>query len=139
MGYDKNIKAKALVFSALHTDEEAADKYGMTRQSLYNWRQQLDTDNELQRLCTEYWMEVRESESWVQDATQTLRTILSALREAADETDKSDPEAFEALVDGFGKVGEILQMARIIDARLGESRQDDLPDRQDDAGQIPGE
>jgi hypothetical protein len=33
-------------------------------------------------------------------------------------------------------LAESLQMARIVDARLGTSRQNDEPDRQDDAGRL---
>lgn len=131
MGYATDTKAKALVYAALHTDEQAAEKYGCGRRSINYWRDELDENQELQEACTRRWEEVRESDSWVQDATHTLRTAQAAIREAADKMDLSNPDALDSLTKAYGEVGNLLQMARIVDARLGANRQNGAEGGQD--------
>jgi len=137
MPYATDTKAKALVYAALHTDQQAADQYECSRRTIINWRQELDENQELQEACTRRWEEVRRSDSWVQDATETLRTAQAAIREAANKMDLSDPKALDSLVNGYKEVGNLLQMARIVDARLGTNRQNGEAGGQDDARQLP--
>jgi len=134
---DKDTQAKAIVHAAIHTDQEAADKHDVHRSTIYRWREKLGQDTELQRLTSKYWQQVRASESWVQDATHTIRSAQSFIRRAADEMDATDPKAVEAMTEALQTLTESLQMARIVDARLGTSRQHDPQDGQDDAGRLP--
>jgi transposase-like protein len=136
MPHDLDTKAKVLVDAALTTDREAADKHGVHRSTIYRWREKLDENHDLQRLTTKYWRDVRAEESWVQGATHTIRKAQAFIRDAADELDPGDPDAVRAMTDALQTLAESLQMARIVDARLGTSRQNDEPDRQDDAGRL---
>lgn len=139
MPYSTDEKAEAIVYAALHTDREAADKCGTTRQSIYNWRNQLDTDQELQKACSEKWREIRSSGSWVQDATRTIRKAEAFIRKGVEEMDASDPRAQEVMGQNLKILAESLQMARIVDARLGTSRQNGEPGGQNAAGQLAAE
>ena len=136
MEHDLDTKAKALVDAALTTDREAADKYGVSRNSIYRWRNRLDEDHELQELTTKYWRQVRAADSWVQDATHTIRKAQAFIRDAADELDASDPDAVRAMTEALRTLTESLQMARVVDARLGQGRQNDEPGGQDDARRL---
>lgn len=131
MEHTLDTKAKALVDAALTTDREAAEKHGVHRSTLYRWRQRLDEDHELQTLTTKYWRQVRADDSWVQGATRTIRKAESFIRNASEELDPSDPDALRAMTKALRTLTESLQMARIVDARLGQSRQNGEADRQD--------
>jgi hypothetical protein len=131
MEHDLDMKAKALVDAALTTDREAADKHGVSRKSIYRWRNRLDEDHELQELTTKYWRQVRAADSWVQGATHTIRKAQAFIRDAADELDAGDPDAVRAMTEALRTLTESLQMARVVDARRGQSRPDDEPGGQD--------
>lgn len=137
MEHDLDTKAKALVDAALTTDREAADKHDVHRSTIYRWRQRLDDDHELQHLTSKYWQQVRAADSWVQDATHTIRKAQSFLRNATDELDASDPEAVRAMTEALRTLTESLQMARIVDARLGQNRPNDQPGRQNGSRRLP--
>jgi transposase-like protein len=131
MEHDLDTKAKALVDAALTTDKEAADKHGVHRSTIYRWRQRLDEDHQLQHLTTKYWQQARAADSWVQDATHTIRKAQAFIRDAADELDAGDPGAVRAMTEALRTLTDSLQMARIVDARLGTGRQDDEPGGED--------
>lgn len=137
MAYALDTKAKIIVEAALTTDLEAAERHDVDRSSIYRWRRQMEEDPELQRLVSMRWDEYRQADSWVQDATHTIRKAQSFIRSAAEHMDPSDPEALEAMTEALNTLTESLQMARIVDARLGTNRPDGEAGRQDDAGRIP--
>ena len=137
MAYALETKAKIIVEAALTTDLEAAERHDVDRSSIYRWRRQMEQDPKLQRLVAMRWKEFRKADSWVQDATHTIRKAQSFIRNAAEEMDPSDPAAVEAMTDALQTLTESLQMARIVDARLGTDRPDGEAGRQDDAGQLP--
>lgn len=137
MQHDKTRKAKALVHAQLTTDQEAAEKYDVHRSTLYRWRESLDEDPEAQRLMASEWKKVRGEDSWVQDCTHTIRSAQSFIRNAADDLDTSDPRAVEAMTDALQTLTDALQMARIVDARLGTSRQNGEEVGEDAARRLP--
>lgn len=137
MQYATHTKAKAIVYAALHTDEQAADKYGCSRRTIINWRNELEENQKLQEACTRRWEEVRESESWVQDATHTLQKAQAFIRQGAEEMDASDPHAQKVMGKNLRIIAEYLQMARIVDARLGTDRHNGEAGGQDDARGLP--
>lgn len=130
MPYATDTKAKAIVYGALHTDQQAAKKFGCSRTSIYQWRKQLDDDEQLQEACTRRWKEIRTADSWIQDATHTIRKAQGFIRNAADDLNPSDPEAVEAMTEALQTLTESLQMARIVHARLGTSPTNGEPGRQ---------
>jgi len=120
-----------LVDASLTTDQAAARKWEVHRSTIYRWREKLEEDPALQRLTTKYWKQAREADSWVQDATRTIRSAQAFIRDAANEMDPSDPHAVEAMTEALQTITDALQMARIVDARLGTSRQNGAASEQD--------
>lgn len=138
MQHDVDTKAKTLVHAQLMTDQEAADKFGVNRTTIWRWREGLDDDPKLQRKMAQEWAKVRSADSWIQDATHTIRSAQSFIRNAADDLDTSDPRAVEAMTQALQTITDALQMARIVDARLGTSRQNGEEGRQNVARQLAG-
>jgi cell division septum initiation protein DivIVA len=118
MPYPTEQKARIIVEASLTTDRKAADNHDCSRRSIQNWRDELDTNTELQERVTELWQEVREADDWVEDATDTIRTALSFLRTAFDELDPSDPEAVEAVTEATRTLSEAKLTADVIEQRL---------------------
>lgn len=118
--YTTDQKAKAIVDAALTTDREAASEHDVSRKSLTRWRKALDTDQALQKRVTELWADVREADTWVEDATGTIRSALSFLRTAMNELDPSDPESVEAVTGAIQTLAEAKALADIIDARVDQ-------------------
>jgi len=137
VAYARETKAKIIVEAALTTDLEAAERHGVDRSTIYRWRQKMENNPDLQRLVSMRWEEFRAADSWVQDATHTIRKAQSFIRNAADEMDPGDPEAVEAMTEALQTLTESLQMARIVDARLGTNRSDREAGGQDGPGPLP--
>lgn len=119
MPYSDTYKARILVEADLTTDRQAAQSHDVSRSSISRWRKAAKEDPDMQELMAERWEEMRRSDSWVQDATHTIRSAQGFLRDATDELDPSDPEAVKAVENALGTLIEGLQMARVVDARLG--------------------
>lgn len=118
MPYPIEQKARIIVDASLTTDRKAANKHDCSRRSIQNWRDELDTNTELQERVTELWKEVRKADDWVEDATDTIRTALAFLRTAFDELDPSDPEAVEAVTEATRTLSEAKLTADVIEQRL---------------------
>jgi len=116
--YTTEKKAKAIVDAALTTDREAASEHDISRKSLTRWRKALDTDQALQKRVTALWAEVREADTWVEDATDTIRSALSFLRGAFNDLDPSDPESVAAVTEALKTLAEAKAVADVIDARV---------------------
>ena len=116
MGFNYERAAAVLVDALYRGDVEAAQRHGVTRRSLYNWRYRLATDQRLAQLFDE---KRRQAEAeWVPQFVPAIRDAVEFLRRAAQELDPTDPDAVHAVAGALKILSEIAMMKEVLDARL---------------------
>jgi len=137
MPYTTHQKAKTIVHAAVTTDRQAAKDMDVSRRSVIRWRDKMSTDPKLAQAVAKVWKEYRDADTWVDDATHTIRKAQAFIRDATDALNPSDPESVHAVTEALSTLVEATQMARIIDARLADQNPDDgAAGEQDVAGYI---
>lgn len=134
--FDIDRAASVLVAACFMTDEEAASKHGLSRRTVANYRNRLETDAELAQLFTSRLKEARDTSSdWLDDLEETIRVAMSAVRRCANELNYKDPESLIALTGALRVLSETHLARRVIDARLAlQSVQPGAPNGETPAG-----
>ena len=117
-------RVQALVFASVHTDAQAARRYGVTARTLRNWRAELrrgDTDlsKTFRRYSAALRPEVHADDflGWMQDQVRALSGVFA---EKAREVDGRNPEALRALSEHIGRLMEV-SVALVYISRLFDS------------------
>jgi hypothetical protein len=137
MAYTPEQKAQAIVVAAFSSDREAADELDVSRRSIQRWRADMESDPELAENVATLYRDEIEGADWLEDATRTVQTAFSFLRQAANELDPADPDAVLAVSRAIQTITEAKLAADVINARLAEqgSKRRET-DREDVAGYI---
>jgi hypothetical protein len=119
--------ALILVEAAFFGDKGTIKKWGITRQTVYNYRQLLNTNSDLLHKFT---LKKREFESnWANEIPASIIAGINFLGQAAKEADPKNPDTIHAIAGAVKILAEVGLAKEIIDARLGrefrQSREED--------------
>jgi len=113
--------ARVLVYAELHTDEEAAEYFGLGVRTIQRYRKRLAESDDLAETVAYRVAEAKGVDNWAQDATQTVRSMLEFLRRASVEMTPT-PETVMAAATALGVVLDAKIALQLIDARITEIR-----------------
>lgn len=117
-GFNYERAASVLVDAAYTNDEKAAEKWGVTRQSVYNWRQRLAEDEKLLTLFDA--KKERFEAEWAQELPNAIRACIDFIKRAAQEASHTKPDVIYSVAGALKIVSDIQMSKDIIDARLSE-------------------
>lgn len=127
-GFNRERAATVLVEAAYTDDEKAAEKWGVTRVSIWGWRKRLATDPQLLTLFN-YKKEQFEAE-WAQDLPLAIKAGIDFLKRAAQQSDVKKPDVIYSIAGGLKILADIQTTKELLDARLAElSRSNNAEDR----------
>ena len=112
------------------TDREAAERHGISRQSISNYRRRVkpesdDFSPELLRLFTLRLQEAREADDWAEELTDTIRQAMSFIREAVNELDPAEGRNLDKVSSALSVLMEANLAKSVIDAKLAEQGERD--------------
>ena len=137
MSYPIPKKAAAIVDAAFTTDQEAADQHDVSRRSIQRWRREMDENPALAENVASIYKEEIEGRDWLEEATQTVQSAFSFLRQAANNLDPSDADAVKAVSLAIQTRTAAKLTAQVINARLAEQDTEyRAPDREDASRQL---
>ena len=140
MSYPTRKKAAAIVDAAFTTDEEAAGQHDVSRRSIQRWRAEMEEDPKLAENVAAIYKEEIQGRDWLEEATRTVQSAFSFLRQAANELDPSDPDAVKAVSLAIQTLTEAKLTAQVINARLAEQNSEyRASDREDAPRQLQPE
>jgi len=122
LNYDR--ASTILVEAVFFGDVPTAKRWGIHHRTIENYRQRLDSDNQLV-LLFQSKKESFESE-WAKDIPMALRSAIRFLQDASQSVTVT-PESIHAVAGAAKILAEIGLTKEIIDARLGRH---DRPDRE---------
>lgn len=117
-GFNRERAATVLVDAAYTNDERAAEKWGVTRASIWNWRKRLIDDGELLTLFDA--KKERFEAEWAQELPNAIRACVDFIKRAALEANHTKPDVIYSIAGALKIVSDIQMSKDIIDARLSE-------------------
>jgi hypothetical protein len=115
LDYDR--AAAILVEAAYRGDDETVKKWGVSRQSIYNYRNRLENDPKL--LHTFTLLKKEYDTNWANDIPAAIRSGIDFLGRASKEADPKDPDAIHAVAGAVKILAEVGMTKAILDVRLG--------------------
>jgi len=120
-------RASIILVDALYSDDElAAEKHGITARTIRNYRERLDSDQELSAL---FHSKRREREkSWADDMPAAISSGVEYLRKVSEglKPEETSPEMVHAIAGAVKVLSEVRMTKDVLDARLArQSRTDD--------------
>jgi hypothetical protein len=132
LDYDR--VALILVEALFFGDRPTAEKWGIHRRTIENYRKRLDDDSELVQI---FQFKKEEFEgNWAQEIPVAIRKAIAFIGRSATEADPKDPQAIHAMAGAVKILAEVGLTKEIIDARLGRN---DRPDREEDRQVVSGQ
>lgn len=126
--FKREFAAAVLVEALYSTDAAACEKYGVTRQTLYRYRERLSEDAELLHIVTT--KKAALDKAWADDLPVALKKGIRLIAECADSFGKDEqifkrnPELIHALAGAVKVCADVYYTGKLIDARITP------PDRQ---------
>lgn len=108
-----DIRAEALAYSRLQSDESAAEEYGVSARSIKRWRAQVAEDAELARLVNKKRAEI--GERWGERIGPVIEKAMAFVERglSGEGMDPSDPQAVKA-ANGTAKIFAEIALAKEI-------------------------
>lgn len=120
--FNPDFSAIVLVAAVYKGDKAAAQEYGVTPRSIYNWRKRLDEEKEFSEIFR-LKSEAMEKE-WASDVGVAIRASIDFLKRAAQSGNAKDPEMIRSVAGGLKIMAEVAAMKEVLDARFsGEDRE----------------
>jgi hypothetical protein len=118
------LAATILAESAFADDQTILQRYGITYQTLYNYRKRLRSDGKL----LEFFIQKKAAleREWAHELAPAIREAIRFLRRAASSADPGDPNAIHAVAGALKILSEVSMTREVIDARLAHA---DRPQR----------
>lgn len=126
--FKKDLAATVLLEALLTTDEKAVEKYGITRQTLHNYRKRLAEDEDFLHFFTT--KKAAFDKAWADELPIALKKGIRLIAECADSFGKDEqifkrnPELIHALAGAVKVCADVYYTGKVIDARIAP------PDRQ---------
>src|SRR5512139_4250756 len=114
--FKPELAASVLVEAAYTSDEKAAQKYGVSVQSVYNWRKRLEEDDEFRSIFS--IKRERFEAEWATELPNAIRACIDFIKRAALEASPTKPDVIYSVAGALKIVSDIQMSKDIIDARL---------------------
>ena len=114
----KEERARVIVEAVVHGDTVAAERNGVSTQSIRRWRKAMADDPELSMVVAH--TRARASAEWAEKLDSALSASCDFIERAAEVLDPADAGAVRAMTKALGTLAEVQQRKRILDERLGE-------------------
>src|SRR5512139_413358 len=114
--FKPELAASVLVEAAYTSDEKAAQKYGVSVQSVYNWRKRLEEDDEFRSIFS--IKRERFEAEWATELPNAIRACIDFIKRAALEASHTKPDVIYSVAGALKIVSDIQMSKDIIDARL---------------------
>lgn len=132
---DNKLAARILAEAVLSTDEKVAERHGVTRRTVVNYRNALNKDPELSQLFRET-LDALLTRSWVDELDAGLREIINQIRARANALPQN-AEAYMAIVEAAKALGEIAVAREVLSAASGEGAAATTPSHQTASTHLP--
>lgn len=117
--FNQERAAAALVEAAYYGDKQAAERYGLTRQTLHNYRQRLSTDDDFLLVFT--IKKQAFEDGWADELPGAIRSAIRYLAFAADkhrEVQTVDAQTVHAVAGSLKILADVTMTKKVLDARL---------------------
>ena len=113
---DVDFAASAAALSGIYGCQRAADKLGISYESVKKYRRYFAENPTLQPLVQEKRSALERE--WVANLTGAIESGIDFLQRASDQADPKDPDAIHAIAGAVKILTEVGMNRRILDARL---------------------
>lgn len=107
--------AEILVAASALGPKRAAEKYGISKRVLYNYRKKLEEDPVLYQLFSE--KRAKLGDDWIVRIKEGIAETVEYIKRAAREADPKDPQSIHSIVGALKILSEVVFTQRILDAR----------------------
>jgi len=119
--YDPERAASILADATVLSDGKVAEKYGISRKTVLNYRKRLETDETLRQLYAQKLKAIQTAGTWESMVPDVLKAGMQAMLECFENLDRKSPDTLEAITKGITALTEIRisldMMINDIDAR----------------------
>jgi hypothetical protein len=107
--------AEILVAASVLGPKRAAEKYGISKRVLFNYRKRLEEDPVLYQLFSE--KRAKLGDDWIVRIKEAIAETVEYIKRAAQEADPRDPQSIHSIVGALKILSEVVFTQRILDAR----------------------
>jgi len=105
--YDPERAASILADATVLSDGKVAEKYGISRKTVLNYRKRLETDETLRQLYAEKLKAIQTADTWESMVPDVLKAGMQAMLECFENLDRKSPDTLEAITKGITALTEI--------------------------------
>lgn len=116
MALNKELTAMILVESSYFGDKRTAKKFGISDRTIRNYRQRLNSDEELAKIFRE--KNDLSAQEWAHEMPAAIRAAIDFLRRASQEAKTDDPECIHAVAGALKILSDVEITKQVIDARF---------------------
>jgi len=120
-----DLMAQAVIDAAITSVPAAAEKYGVTRKTIYVWRKAVGSNPAVLRAVTE--KKAAADRAWAEQIPACLEACIDYLHRAAVESQNKTPEMVHAIAGALKMVSEVAATWKVLDVHLERFRGGAVP------------
>lgn len=114
--FSNEVIAMILVEAIFTTEEKAAQKYGISRRSIFNYRNALAADDDLAQIF--HTKKQQMMSAWADELPVAMRKAITFIAEASTVANPADPASIAAIAGAMKLCADVYYTGRVIDARI---------------------
>lgn len=112
-------RAEMIVAASLVGDEQACERYHVSKRTLQRYKKQMETDPALALVVAR--KKSLSEKNWAAQVDETVGAIMGYLKRSAEVATAGDPEVIHAMAGALRMIGETEAQRKILDVRINSA------------------